>query len=310
MTGHAQGTNTYLVGERNPYILLDTGEGREEYIPYLKQALLESPAHDVQQPYVSDIVLTHRHHDHIGGLHDVLALLRKLWDDSDGAASAPYRPPRIHKVPLPGQDARLQSVLDTLEPGTFTPASSAAVLHNLADTDVLPVTAGPDGQTSPLQVLHTPGHTPDSLCLYYSPDRALFTADTVLGHGTAVFEDLGPYMASLRKMIAFARGPDGTQTYNTVYPGHGAVAAEGLAKITTYLQHREEREAQIVKVLQLARAESEGGWTTEAIVANIYAKYPRELWAPAAHSVELHLKKLEDDGRVEKVDNTWVLLGH
>ncbi len=211
---------------------------------------------------------------------------------------------------MPGQDARLQSALDTLEHATFIPASSTAILLSLADTDIIPITAGPNGQTSPLLVLHTPGHTPDSLCLYYPTDRALFTADTVLGHGTAVFEDLGPYMASLRKMIAFAQGADGTQTYNTVYPGHGPVAAEGLAKIKTYLHHREEREGQIVKVLQLARAESEGEWTTEAIVANIYAKYPRELWAPAAHSVELHLKKLEGDGRVEKVDGAWVLLGH
>lgn len=238
-----------------------------------------------------------------GGVYMPPARLRAMQEAaSKDKASAEYQ--RI------SWDARLQSVLDSLDPGTFTPASATAVLHNVADTDVLPVTAGPDGQTSPLQVLHTPGHTPDSLCLYYSPDRALFTADTVLGHGTAVFEDLGPYMASLRKMIAFARGPDGTQTYNTVYPGHGPVATEGLSKITTYLHHREEREAQIVKVLQLARAESEGGWTTEAIVGNIYAKYPRELWAPAAHSVELHLKKLEGDGRVEKVDGAWVLLGH
>ncbi|KAI0373229.1 Metallo-hydrolase/oxidoreductase [Pilatotrama ljubarskyi] len=304
-----QGTNTYLVGERNPYVLIDTGEGKDEYIPYLKQALLESVHHDVKQPYVSDIVLTHRHHDHICGLPSVLALLRRLWDDEHLSSTPPYRPPRIHKIPLPTPDARLQSVLDSLETGTFIPANSGAPVHDLADSDALPVVAGPEGKTSSLRILHTPGHTPDSLCIYYPDDHALFTGDTVLGHGTAVFEDLGTYMASLRKMIDFAKGEDGAQTYNLVYPGHGPAVPEGLAKVSMYLHHREEREAQIVNVLRLPRpAGAEGEWTTEALVENIYAKYPRELWGPAAHSVELHLKKLEGEGRVDKTENGWVLI--
>ncbi|KAI0648360.1 beta-lactamase-like protein [Trametes meyenii] len=310
-----QGTNTYLVGERNPYVLIDTGEGKDEYIPYLKQALHDSPNHDARQPYISDIILTHRHHDHINGLPSVLTLLRKLWDAAEHISStSPYQPPRLHKIPLPSRDAGLQSILDSLEPGTYTPTSTGAPVHDLSDGDTLPITTGPDGATSVLRVLHTPGHTPDSLCLYYAEDRALFTADTVLGQGTAVFEDLGTYMGSLRTMIDFAApGADGaTQTYNTVYPGHGPVVPEGLAKVTMYLQHREEREAQIVNVLRQPRAsDAEGGWTTEAIVATIYAKYPRELWGPAAHGVELHLKKLVGEGKAEKAeDGAWVLLGN
>ncbi|KAI0831661.1 Metallo-hydrolase/oxidoreductase [Trametes gibbosa] len=312
-----QGTNTYLVGERNPYVLIDTGEGKDEYISHLQQALLESPNHDAKQPYVSDIILTHRHHDHIGGLPATLALLHKLWEGEHlSPAATPYRPPRLHKVPLPAPDAQLQTVLSSLEPGTFTPTPTGSPTHDLADADVLPITlSSPSDPALSLSILHTPGHTPDSLCIHHPADRALFTADTVLGQGTAVFEELGPYMASLRKMIAFAaahrdRAGGGAPRYNTVYPGHGPVVTEGLAKVSTYLRHREEREAQIVGVLGLPRAAEEGGgvgWSTEAIVANIYAQYPRELWGPAAHSVELHLKKLEADGTVEKVDGAWVL---
>ncbi|OSD02044.1 Metallo-hydrolase/oxidoreductase [Trametes coccinea BRFM310] len=305
-----QGTNTYLVGERNPYVLIDTGEGKEEYIPYLKQALLDSPIHDAKQPYVSDIILTHRHHDHVCGLPSVLALLRKLWDDEHLAPTPPYRPPRIHKFPLSSPDPSLQSTFDSLETGTFLPSPSGAPAHNLADGDAIPVTTGPE-ETEPessLRVLHTAGHTPDSICIYYPIDRALFTGDTVLGQGTTVFEDLGSYMASLRKMIDFAQGGDGGQTYDTVYPGHGPVVQEGLPRIKMYLQHREERETQILNVLgQSPPSDAPEGWTTEAIVANIYAKYPRELWAPAAHSTELALNKLVDEGRVKKVGNAWVL---
>ncbi|KAI0324696.1 Metallo-hydrolase/oxidoreductase [Cubamyces sp. BRFM 1775] len=306
-----QGTNTYLVGERNPYVLIDTGEGKEEFIPYLKQALLESPNHDAKQAYISDIILTHRHHDHTCGLPSVLRLIRKLWDGEHVSSTPAYRPPRIHKIPLASPDARLQSVIDSLEPGTYTPSSSGAPIHDLYDGDTIPVVTGPDETASSLRVLHTPGHTPDSLCIHYPVDRALFTADTVLGHGTSVFEDLGAYMASLRKMIDFAKEGGGAQTYNTVYPGHGPVAAEGLAKIKMYLRHREEREAQIINVLrQPPPSDAPDGWTTEALVANIYAKYPRELWGPAAHSTELHLNKLVGEGRVDKTGDAWVLLGN
>ncbi|KAI0628725.1 Metallo-hydrolase/oxidoreductase [Trametes polyzona] len=305
-----QGTNTYLVGERNPYVLIDTGEGKEEYIPFLKQALIESPSYNASEPYVSDVILTHRHHDHINGLPAVLALLRRLWDDAHiSTAETPYRPPRIHKIPLKVPDAGLQSVLESLQQDTFTPTSDGSPLHDLADGDVLRITsADPTDQSSILRILHTPGHTPDSLCIHHPADAALFTADTVLGQGTAVFEDLGTYMASLRKMIDFSR--DG-EVYDKLYPGHGPVVSQGLAKVSMYLYHREEREAQIVNVLRLPHAEAAGGegWTTEAIVANIYAKYPRELWGPAAHSVELHLKKLVGEGKVKKADNgAWVLL--
>ncbi len=121
-------------------------------------------------------------------------------------------------------------------------------------------------------------------------------------------------MASLRKMIDFATpaASDGSSEplYRTVYPGHGPVVAEGLAKVTTYLKHRVEREEQVLRVLQQELDGFDAGWTTEKIVAIIYAKYPKELWGPAAHSVELHLKKLVTDGAVEQNGSAWELRDH
>lgn len=63
MTG--PGTNTYLVGRRDP-ILIDTGAGVPEYPSVLEDYLRER---GWRQP--SRVVLTHRHRDHVGGVEDL-----------------------------------------------------------------------------------------------------------------------------------------------------------------------------------------------------------------------------------------------
>ncbi|KDQ59681.1 hypothetical protein JAAARDRAFT_153678 [Jaapia argillacea MUCL 33604] len=297
-----QGTNTYLVGSQNPYALIDTGQGLPEYVPVLESALkdpdIASPSNP-DEPDLSDIVITHRHHDHCGGLPS---------------------------FPLPPSysDAHLQSVVDSLEAGSYEPDPTGSPFYDLLDNQLLPTTASPSSAESALHVLHTPGHTPDSICLYFPPDKALFTADTVLGQGTAVFEDLTAYLSSLRKMLTFSpNGPspdthtNGIPPYTTIYPGHGPVLKNGPQTISTYINHRLERESQIIAVLRNpppASATGEVAWTPWTIVKTVYSAYPEPLWAPAAHSVELHLKKLEVDGRVRKIgsgegrDAGWILV--
>ena len=62
------GTNTYLVGTGKDRILLDTGDGRPEYLPVLSEALESAGGVSIQE-----IVLTHGHPDHIGGAESVRA---------------------------------------------------------------------------------------------------------------------------------------------------------------------------------------------------------------------------------------------
>jgi len=318
-----QGTNTYLVGASPPFVLIDTGEGREEYTPLLESALRSftpstssSPAPGV--PLVSDIVLTHRHHDHVNGLPSVLTLLHKLWSQSNEAGSEEaYVPPRLHKL-LPGSsatspsetaEAALESLLATLPPHSFTSSASGLPLHPLDPSTPLKT------PSCVLTVVPTPGHTPDSVCLLLAEERALFAGDTVLGQGTAVFEDLGAYIASLRALLSLPKGEGGGAAFKTLYPGHGPVVDDGPELIEEYIRHRLEREAQIVQVLQTEsedrEREREGVWTIQDIVAVIYKDYPQNLWAPAARGVRLHLRKLEDEGRVrclgggEGLDEKW-----
>jgi hydroxyacylglutathione hydrolase len=69
-----------------------------------------------------------------------------------------------------------------------------------------------------IKVLHTPGHTPGSLCFYVKEARALFTGDTLLkGEFGKIWgpHSMGLMLRSLKRLNSLI--PPKT----TVYPGHG-----------------------------------------------------------------------------------------
>ncbi|KAF2971995.1 hypothetical protein GQX73_g1590 [Xylaria multiplex] len=173
---------------------------------------------------------------------------------------------------------------------------------NIADGQVFEV----DGAT--LTAVHTPGHTTDHMAFVFREEDALFTGDNVLGHGTAVFEDLGIYLLSLAKMEKLVSG--------RAYPGHGPVLPEARAKIAEYISHRHQRELQVIETLRSTKdthsasgdAGATNAWTPMELVKIIYRDVPEELHIPASYGVIQILKKLlAEDKVVSEQGDRWRL---
>ncbi|KAI0503329.1 metallo-beta-lactamase superfamily protein [Xylaria bambusicola] len=168
---------------------------------------------------------------------------------------------------------------------------------NIVDGQVFEV------QGATLTAVHTPGHTTDHMAFVFREEDALFTGDNVLGHGTAVFEDLGIYLHSLTKMERLVSG--------RAYPGHGPVLSQARAKIAEYISHRHQRELQVIETLGSAKDSSSlttGAWTPMELVKVIYRDVPEELHIPASYGVIQILKKLLAEDKVVLEDgDRWRL---
>ncbi|KAF9870408.1 metallo-beta-lactamase domain-containing protein [Colletotrichum karsti] len=152
-----------------------------------------------------------------------------------------------------------------------------------------------------LTAIFTPGHTVDHMAFVLGEEDAMFTADNVLGQGTAVFEDLATYINSLDKMRRLFKG--------RAYPGHGPVIDNGPSKIVEYINHRKTREDQVIRTLKTKReAGAEGprdAWTPMELVKVIYHDVPEELHAPACGGVIQILDKLENEDKVTQSNDRW-----
>lgn len=140
-----------------------------------------------------------------------------------------------------------------------------------------------------ITVLHTPGHTSDSVCFAVTDGtvRAVLTGDTILGRGTTVVAHpdgtLGEYLDSLRRLSAL----DGV----VVLPGHGPLRPDAGAAAAQYLAHREER------LDQVRAAVAAGATTPMEVVEVVYADVDRALWPAAEASVRAQLDYLSDPSR-------------
>lgn len=287
-----QGTNTYLITPQQSEsgsgylssVLIDTGEGNDAYVAALKDVLQgKDDRAGPRKRVVTDVILTHWHRDHVGGLPSVLELLHDLGQEK----------PKIHKFRTTDTDGKVwDQIKDRM------PLSLDESIARLQDGGTL--SFGEDTSTCTLQVIHAPGHTADHICLMMSEEGVMFTGDHVLGQGTSVFEDLASYLRSLQKCKSVVEKIPSKDCQ--LFPGHGPQVHNGYEALQKYLTHRLDRERQILELLSRPSEKGPVRWTIPQIVSSLYSGYPESLFPAAARGIFLHLQKLAmpDDEAVER----------
>lgn len=139
-----------------------------------------------------------------------------------------------------------------------------------------------------LEVVATPGHTGDSVCLLLTgsgPVR-LLTGDTVLGAGSTVIAapdgDLGAYLTSLDRLAALVAA----EAVVELLPGHGPRVGDPAARLEAYRRHREERLEQVRTALRT------GARGVQQVVDRVYGDVGAAVRPAAEQSVRAQLRHL------------------
>lgn len=74
-----------------------------------------------------------------------------------------------------------------------------------------------------LEVIHTPGHTEGSICIYDRETKSLFSGDTIFAEGFGRTDLLGGSYDNLKNSIRILNKLNESFGIKKVYPGHGDV---------------------------------------------------------------------------------------
>ena len=159
------------------------------------------------------------------------------------------------------------------------------LLERVGDVPVVSARAGAAGgdRAGPLEVIALPGHSDDHLA--FVAGRAGFVGDAVLGEGSVfVTGQLAAYLDGLREL----RDRD----LALLGPGHGPPIWDVRGKLDEYIAHRLDRERRLVAALD------RGVTDREALLDEVWDDAPAALRPAAALTLESHLEKLEQEGRL------------
>ena len=282
-----QAPDVFLVHDGGEVALVERSFGDGKSVKVRRDFLKEHA--DIKVRY---ILLTHHHYDHSSGAQQ----LREATGSQVllHAGEEKFLPYSKSEAP---QD---------LEAGEENKQVAEAI-QRFRDqaAEATPDVRVSDGETFKVggltvEVVHTPGHTLGSVCFYMPGEKALFTGDTALGLGTVAispppYGDMGLYLESLGRL----------KTYDCalMLPGHGQTVNDVPSKLQELIDHRHEREAQILKLM------ADGKRTPKAMLSVIFMELDKRIVPMALRQIEAHLVKLEAEGRVARAGEEWVLPG-
>ncbi|NMB44942.1 MAG: MBL fold metallo-hydrolase [Firmicutes bacterium] len=185
--------NCYVVGNEGRGIVIDPGSDSEQILAVVDKQGLELEA----------IINTHGHFDHIGANGAI----------KDAADARLY----IHRA----DERCLRDAGLNLSLWTSSGAVSSPPAECLLSGGELLELAGLE-----LQVLHTPGHSPGSICL--SVGNALFTGDTLFAGSIGRVDFPGSSGEQLIQSLRDVILPMAADV--VIYPGHGPASTLGAEK--------------------------------------------------------------------------------
>lgn len=200
--------NIWLIKGPSKDVVIDTGLGVNNLRLYLEGSGLIKPDGDTRECCV---VCTHNHFDHSGGArHFQTVYIHE--DDFPGLRTGQQtetlnyvKPAHFYQQPYRGFSACNYKV----------PATEC---QSLKDGDQIDLGGGEH-----LEIIHVPGHTNGSICIYYPSKRELFTGDFVYecGSGSNLFDwlpnsSVPKYVNTAYRMMDWLE----EKQIETVYPGH------------------------------------------------------------------------------------------
>lgn len=177
-------------------ILVDTG------IPGQLELIRSSLEQEGVWDKLTKIIITHQDLDHLGGLPDLAAVGEGKVEVLAHELTKPYI---LGEKPI-------------MKRGVVVPPSKVDV--TLQDGDTLPFCGG-------IQVIYTPGHTPDHISLYHQPSKTLISGDALTSNEGVLMPpnpDFTPDMPAALESVRKLQQLD----IETVITYHGGVVTERI----------------------------------------------------------------------------------
>lgn len=272
------GNNVFLVGSGKQLTMIDSGPWPELAEPFISH--LKAFFSDYGEATVNQILVTHGHYDHIGGLPSVLEVLKERKQDT----------PKIVKK-LDG------NVFETEFFDRFPEFKD--VITQGREGDIYEIEAGVR-----LRSLETPGHISDhlSFMLETPKENILVSGDIILGGPSTKVEHMKTYMETLYRLRK--------ENFDWVCVPHSldfspeGVCLPGKEKLEAYIKYREAYEHKL-----LSNVKDNMGASIDTLYEALYGDRNLDgvLRKAAYSNLQLQLDKLIAEKRVKQDEaKQWI----